>query len=53
MRRITTTVTADNSTAIDMNERLGFKREGTLREYMDGKNTEIFGMLVSECKWIR
>ena len=53
VRRITTTVTADNATAIDMNERLGFAREGTLREYMDGKDTEIFGMLVQDCKWIK
>ena len=53
VRRITTTVTADNATAIKMNERLGFTREGTLREYNDGKDTEIYGMLVAECKWIR
>ena len=53
VRRITTTVTADNATAIDMNERLGFTREGTLREYNDGKDTDIFGMLVQDCKWIK
>ena len=53
VRRITTTVTAAHATAIDMHARLGFAREGTLREYMDGKDTEIFGMLVQDCKWIK
>jgi len=53
VRRITTIVTSDNLRAIEMNERLGFVHEGTLREYMDGKDTEIFGMLTSDCKWIK
>ena len=44
---------ADNAAAIEMNERLGFTCEGTLREYNDGKDTDIFGMLVQDCKWIK
>ena len=34
-------------------ERLGFRREGTLRAYMnDGTDGEMFSMLPAECRWL-
>jgi RimJ/RimL family protein N-acetyltransferase len=33
--------------------RLGFHAEGTMRQLFDGEDAVIFGMLKSECRWIR
>jgi hypothetical protein len=51
--RISTIVNSDNQRAIDMNTRLGFVREGVLREFFKPHDAVIFGMLQNECKWIK
>lgn len=45
-------VSQSNEKSRDLCLRLGFKKEGLLREYRDnGENCYVFGMLKSECKW--
>lgn len=51
-RRVSAFVSVDNQASKSMLERLGFKREGLLRQYRDnGEDCFLFGMLKSECKW--
>lgn len=49
--RVSGRVTASNQKAIDMDERLGFKREGLIRRGVAGEDVIIFGMLREECRW--
>lgn len=55
--RVTTVIRTDNHKSISLVERLGFKRETTeegLRQFcQDGSNAHIYGMLKSECRWIK
>ena len=51
--RISTIVTSNNQRAIDMNARLGFVREGVLREFFKPHDAVVFGMLQNECRWIK
>ena len=55
--RITAIIRADNEKSISLATRLGWKQETNeqgLRQYCrDGENAHVFGMLKSECKWIR
>lgn len=51
--RISTIVASDNQRAIDMNTRLGFVREGVLREFFKPHDAVVFGMLQNECEWIK
>lgn len=55
--RITTIIRADNLKSISLAERLGFVRETAetgLRQYCrDGTNAHIYGLLKSECRWIK
>ena len=52
VRRISLLVSVDNLSCISLVERLGFKREGCLRQYRDDKkDCYIYGMLKSENKW--
>jgi RimJ/RimL family protein N-acetyltransferase len=38
----------------DVYKRQGFTQEGVLREaFEDGEDAILYGMLKSECKWIR
>ena len=50
--RVTVLVDSDNSEVRKFDERLGFVREGTLREANPTGDAEIYGMLKSECRWI-
>ena len=50
--RVTALVLEDNLKSRDMVNRLGFKKEGVLRNAMQGKDIHIYGMLKDECKWI-
>lgn len=50
--RVTGRVKADNLHAIQFDEKLGFVREGTLRQAVDGVDVHIYGMLKTECRWI-
>lgn len=52
VRRISILVRSDNIPSLKLVERLGFKREGTLRAYDDsGADSYIYGMLQSENLW--
>jgi hypothetical protein len=52
-RRLTLRTRADHTVVLDIAARLGFQREGVLREfYDDGCNAVVFGLLRSECRWI-
>lgn len=52
-RRMTTYVARKNKRSRRFVERLGFRLEGTMRQYMpDGKDAMVYGMLASECRWI-
>lgn len=52
--RVTGCVAKANRKARVLNERLGFRQEGCIRSgFGQGKDMIIFGMLRSECRWIR
>lgn len=52
--RVTSIVSEKNRASADLQPRLGFRREGVARRGADGKtNAIIFGMLKTECKWLR
>ena len=52
VRRISLLVNTDNYPCINLVERLGFKKEGCLRQYReDGADCYIYGMLKSENLW--
>jgi hypothetical protein len=54
LRRLSALVEIENQESIDMVERLGFVREGTLRRAADnGNDLYVYGMLNEECKWVR
>lgn len=51
--RVTGLVRTDNPVAQDFDERIGFKREGLIREGDDdGCDLILYGMLKRECRWI-
>lgn len=50
--RVTVLVDSDNMDVRRFDERLGFIREGTLREANPNGDAEIYGMLKHECRWI-
>lgn len=52
LRRVTAYVAADNTAALEMDLRLGFQREGVMREGADTGDMMILGMLKNECKWL-
>jgi RimJ/RimL family protein N-acetyltransferase len=48
VRRITMRTRSDNLRAIRMLEALGFQREGAMREWFNGADAIVFGLLKSE-----
>lgn len=51
-RRINLLVSKSNHHCLDFVERLGFKKEGLLRQYREnGEDCYILGMLREECPW--
>jgi RimJ/RimL family protein N-acetyltransferase len=51
--RLTALIAIDNEESIRLVERLGFIREGTLRQSSDdGRDMHLYGMLKQECRWI-
>jgi hypothetical protein len=52
-KRVNVLVSKDNHKSLSLCERLGFVKEGLLRQYReDGKDCYILGMLKKECKWL-
>lgn len=51
-RRVTGLCDASDPRAIAMHEKVGFKREGLIREGLGDSDIIVFGMLKSECRWI-
>jgi RimJ/RimL family protein N-acetyltransferase len=52
-RRVTGLVRVDNFKAQKLDEHLGFKREGLLRQACeDGTDMIVYGMLKSECRFL-
>jgi len=52
-RRVSILVTSDNEASLSLNRRLGFKKEGLLRQFREnGKDAYILGMLKNECKFL-
>ncbi len=53
-RRINLLVSLNNLRSLSLVSRLGFRKEGVLRAYReDGQDACVFGMLKSECKFLR
>lgn len=51
-RRVSLFVSKDNALSRNLVEKLGFVREGLLRQYRDnGDDCFVYGMLINECKW--
>lgn len=52
--RVTGLVRASNEVAKKFDEHVGFTQEGVIRQaFEDGEDAILYGMLKSECKWIR
>ena len=52
--RVTTLAAKANKKARDLNKRLGFVHEGTIRgAFGENKHGILFGMLKKECRWIQ
>lgn len=51
-KRLTGYVASRNLEAQRLDEHLGFKREGYLREMLPDDDVIVFGMLRSECRWL-
>ena len=52
--RVTGLVRRSNEAARKFDEHVGFTQEGVLRQaFEDGEDAILYGMLMSECKWIR
>ena len=52
VERISISVSINNKSCIKLVEKLGFKKEGLLRKYMDdGSDCLFYGMLKSENEW--
>lgn len=52
LHRVTVVIHECNAASIDLCERLGFKREGVVRESFEDANGVVMGMLRRECRWI-
>lgn len=52
LNRVTGLVPIANESAVRFNQKLGFTKEGLLREADAGGDIVIMGMLKSECRWI-
>lgn len=51
--RMTTITPRGNKRARRFDEGLGFKLEGVLRKAVSGQDAMIYGMLRSECRWLK
>lgn len=47
-RRVTARTAESNATAIRALERIGFQREGIARQWFDGENAIVYGLLADE-----
>ena len=52
VNRLSIMVNSDNKKSFNFVQRLGFKKEGRLRCYRNGKDVYILGMLKKECKYL-
>lgn len=50
--RITCRIASDNVRSIELCYRMGFTREGCLREVLPGLDVYIYGLLRRECRWL-
>lgn len=53
LQRVSALVAGSNRNSRDFLERCGFKFEGVKRAAIDGEDELVYGMLKSECRWIR
>ena len=51
--RILVTVKDGNKQSIKLAEKLGFQKEGTLRQMFPPDDAVLLGMLRNECKWLK
>lgn len=51
--RLTIRVRDDNHAMLELAPRLGFVLEGTMRAAHQGRDVKVFGMLRTECRWLR
>ena len=52
-RRVTARTAVSNAPAIRSLERLGFQREGVARQWFDGEDAIVFGLLANEQRIVR
>lgn len=54
LKRVTALIRKDNEKSIKMIKQLGYKLEGIARQtFSDGCDGLLYGMLKTECKWIK
>jgi RimJ/RimL family protein N-acetyltransferase len=51
-KRVTAVVDVGNQPSVAFLEKLGFTREGTLREATPSGDAYIYGMLKQDCRWL-
>lgn len=53
LNRVTATINENNAKSISLVERLGFQKEGYLRQYYDNSGAVIYGITKDECRWLK
>lgn len=52
-RRVTAFVAVDNEKSLRLAQQLGFRIEGTVKEWFPNSDAYILGLLRKDCKWIK
>lgn len=52
-RRVTAFIAVDNAKSLSLAQQLGFRIEGTVREWFPDSDAYILGLLREDCKWIK
>jgi RimJ/RimL family protein N-acetyltransferase len=52
-RRVTAMIAVENAKSLSLAQRLGFRMEGTAREWFPGGDAYILGLLKKDCDWLK
>lgn len=52
-RRVTAFIAVDNKKSLSLAQQLGFRIEGTVKEWFPNSDAYILGLLRRDCKWIK
>ena len=52
-RRVTAIIAVENEKSLGLAQQLGFRIEGTLKEWFPSGDAKILGLLREDCKWLK